>query len=71
MDSLALIYSPIYVFTRHINMECFEFAVHAKFVSYAPTFFNYQYKVDTFNNFVLDILLHGNLAQVNDVAMSL
>ena len=52
-------------------MECFELAVPAKFVSYAPTFFNYQYKVDTFNNFVLDILLHGNLAQVNDVAMSL
>ena len=27
------------VFTRHLNMECFELAVPADFVSYAPTFF--------------------------------
>ena len=28
-----------YVFTRHLNMECFESAVPANIVSYAPTFF--------------------------------
>ena len=27
------------MFTRHLNMECFELTVPAKFVSYAPTFF--------------------------------
>ena len=27
------------VFTRHLNMECFESAVPAIFLSYAPTFF--------------------------------
>ena len=32
--------SPIQVFTRNLNMECFESAVSANFVSYAPTFFS-------------------------------
>ena len=32
--------SPIQVFTRHLNMECFESAIPANFVSYAPTFFS-------------------------------
>ena len=27
------------VFTRHLNMECFESPVPANFVSYAPIFF--------------------------------
>ena len=34
-----LVDSPIQVFTRHLNMECFESAVPANFVSYAPTIF--------------------------------
>ena len=28
------------VFTRHLNVECFESAVPAIFLSYAPTFFH-------------------------------
>ena len=30
------------VFTGHLNMECFESAVPAIFLSYAPTFFKYN-----------------------------
>ena len=31
---------PIQVFTRHLNMECFESAIPVIFLSYPPTFFH-------------------------------
>ena len=34
--------ATINVFTRHLNMECFESAVPAIFLSYAPTFLKMQ-----------------------------
>ena len=33
------------VFTRHLNVECFESAFPAIFLSYAPTFFGLQHSV--------------------------
>ena len=38
MESSALFLYK--VFTRHLDMECFESAVPAIFLSYAPTFFD-------------------------------
>ena len=39
------------VFTRHLNMECFELAVPAtNFVSYAPSFFIPEYIYSTYKN---------------------
>ena len=32
-------YNVLWVLTRHLNTECFDLAVPANFVSYAPTFF--------------------------------
>ena len=34
-----LLILPIQSVSRHLNMECFESAVPAIFLSYAPTFF--------------------------------
>ena len=45
VESPALIDSPKQVFTRHLNMECFESAVSANFVSYAPTFFKFKFDI--------------------------
>ena len=42
-DRLHLYQLYLYkVFPRHLNMECFELAVLAIFLSYAPTFFDYK-----------------------------
>ena len=48
VDSPALIDSLTQVFPRNLNMECFESAVLANFVSYVPTFFLNQNKSTLF-----------------------
>ena len=45
------------VFTRHLNMECFESAIPAIFLSYAPTFFKPNMLL--INHFIIKYKLQG------------
>ena len=43
------------MFTRHLNMECFELAIPANFVSYAPTFLSQSVRLYPFLSEHLEI----------------
>ena len=56
MESFALLHQyQLYmylhkVFTGHLNTECFESAVPAVFLSYAPIFLNIEIPIQNFND---------------------